>query len=236
MENFNFGLVGGALTIILNILPIVSFLNYFKKRITFEAICASRIFTNYANCVMWYFYGLMKVNQAIRISNLIGAIISLILIIIYLILEFKNYLLDTFLNFLIVFIGTIASNEWFSHIVFEEIIVGRICLLVTIISFLSQAPNIFTGIKERNYLFIPVNYSIIGFPTYFCWIVFSLLVWDYYVLVANSIGIVYSIVLVILYTYYKKEYPMINEEMEASTVGIDIETKKEKPVEVISLK
>jgi hypothetical protein len=233
MENFNFGLAGAGLTIILNALPFFSFLNFFKKTITFEAICASRIFMNYANCLIWYFYGSMKVNTAIRISNLIGAIISVLLIIMYLIFEFKNYLLDTILNILIIFIGTIASNEWFSHIVFDEKLVGGICLFITIISFLVQIPNIFNGIKEKNYLLIPVNYSIIGFPMYFCWVVFSLIVWDYYILVANSIGVVYSITLVLIYSYYRKEYPIINEETEASTIGIDIETKKEKHIEII---
>ena len=71
---------------------------------------------------------------------------------------------------------------------------------------------------------------------YFCWVVFSLIVWDYYILVANSIGVVYSITLVLIYSYYRKEYPIINGETEPSTIDIDIETKKEKPVEIISMK
>ena len=237
MENFNFGLAGSGLTILLNILPIVSFFNFFKKKINFDALPTSRIFTNYANCLIWFFYGTMKGSMAIRISNMVGAIISFLLIIMYLLFELKTNCLDTFLNFILIIIGTIASNKWFSHIAIQEILVGRICLCITFVSFLTQVPNIIIGIKDKNYLLIPVNYAIIGFPTHFCWIVFSLIIWDYYIFLANIVGIIYSIIQILLYSFYKKEYPIINEEeVIASTIGIDVDTKKERPVEIISRK
>lgn len=236
MENFDFGWAASGLTIILNILPIVSFINFCSKKSNFDNIPASKIFTNYANCLIWFFYGTIIFNSSIRISNMIGAIISLILIIIYLIYEFKRYLFDCILNCIIMIIGTLASFEWFSHIILDNNIVGKICLTICFISILTQVPDVYNGIKDKNYLLIRVNYSIIAFPTCFCWIVVGFIINDNYVLIANLIGIISSIIQILLYTYYKKESSIITGDVIASTIGIDEETKKEKerPVEIIS--
>lgn len=85
------GLIACGLTIILNILPIFSIINFMSKKSNFETIPASKIFTNYANCLMWYFYGRIIFCSPIRISNMIGSIFSLILIVIYLIFELNRY-------------------------------------------------------------------------------------------------------------------------------------------------
>ena len=241
MENFDFGWASLGLSVILHLLPIVSFINFFGKKITFESLPSSKIFTNYANCLIWYFYGSMLFNNIIRFSNMIGAIISLIYIMIYLFLEIKIYLLDTILNCIIVIIGTMVSYEWFSHIILEKYIVGRTCLLINVVSFMSQLPDIYYGIKEKNYLLFRINYSIISFPTYFCWIIFALIIRDLYVLIANIIGIIFSIIHILLYVCYKTDYPPLFDE-ENTSIGIFDEFKKEsnspkeRTVEIINLK
>ena len=241
MENFNFGWASLGLAVILNLIPIVSFINFLGKKTTFENLPSSKIFTNYANCLIWYFYGSMIFNNIIRISSMIGAIISLIFIIIYLFYEIKRYLLDSILNCIIVIIGTMASYEWFSHIILEIDIVGKVCLITNVVSFLAQVPDIYNGIKEKNYLLIRINYSIISFPTYFCWIIFALIIRDSYVLISNIIGIIFSIIHILLYICYKREYPAMDDE-ETVSIGVYDELKKEsnspkeRPVEIINIK
>ncbi len=248
MENFNFGWAAIALSVLLNILPIVSFVNYFGKKTSFEGIPALKIFSNYLYCLIWYFYGSLIFNKQIQCASILGGIFSLTLIIFYLFVELKIYLVDSILNCIIVIIGTMAVFEWFSYIILEREIVGRTCLIVSIISILTQLSDIYNGIKEKNYLLIKVNYSIISFPTYFCWIVFGLIISDRYVIISNLIGIIFSILQIGVYMRYKKEYPTINDEENVSTIGIDDEPKKEKdkekelsslkekPVEIINIK
>ena len=242
MENFNFGWASSGLTIIMNLLPIFSFINFYSNKSNFDNIPASKIFTNYANCLVWYFYGKIIFNTSIKIANLIGAIISLILIIIYLIFEaMRKYFLDFILNITIIIIGTLSSFEWFCNIIFENDIAGQICLIISFICILTQIPDIYNGIKEKNHLLIRINYSIIGFPTHFCWIIFGFIIGDFYVLIANLFGIISSIFQIMIYTYFKKESSIINGENIASTIGIDEETRKEtniskaKPVEIVNL-
>ena len=102
MEKFNFGWIALGLTVVINLFPIVSFYNFYEKKINFDNISASKIFTNYLNCLIWFFYGSLLFINEVKIANLISVIISFILIIIYLIYEFKRYYFDCILNCIIV--------------------------------------------------------------------------------------------------------------------------------------
>ena len=240
MENFNFGWAAFGLTIILNLLPIVSFINFFEKKTNFEIIPSFKIVTNYANCLIWYFYGSIIYINEIKISNMISGFISLIFIIIYFLIEIKKYFLATIINCLIVILGTFYVFKFFGDIALEKDVVGKVCLIATLISNLTQAPEIYNSIKTKNYLSIRINYNIISFPTYFCWIVFGFIIKDKYILIANFIGIICSFILILLYSYYKKDYPIFKVRDTASTIQIyddskkDIIWAKERPVEIIN--
>ena len=242
MENFNFGWAAFGLTIILNILPIFSFINFFGKKTNLENITFFKILSNYANCLIWYFYGSIIFINEIKISNMISGFISLIFIIIYLLIESKKYFLNTIFNSIIVIIGTMSAFKWFDDIFVEKDIVGKACLIITIISILTQVPEIYTSINTKNYLSIRINYSIISFPTYFCWIVFGSIIRDKYVLIANLIAIIFSFTTILLYSYYKKDYPIFNDRIKVSTIQIVDDSKKyinwakERPVEIINIK
>ena len=233
MENFNFGWSSCGLTIILNLLPIVSFLNFYSKRTTFDSIPAARIFTNYANCLFWFYYGSIIFDNLIRISNLIGAITYFLYIILYLIFEIRKYFFDSFLNFIIIIFGTISTYDFFEHINMDDKLVGKLSLLVSIISSSTKMPYIYRSYKKKNHLMIPVNYAIISFPTYLCWIIYGLIISDKYIIISNLIGIVVSACQLLIYSYYKNK----NQIDEVPTNDMDDFKKenniKERPVKII---
>ena len=241
MEKFNFGWIALGLSIILNIFPITYLYNFYEKKINFDNISASKIFSNYSNSLIWFFYGSLLFINEIKIANLISAIISFMFIIIYLVFEFKIYFLDCIFNSIIVIIGTMAVYRWFGFIILDKDIVGRICITTTIISILSQIPDIYTNFKEKNYFYsIHINYSIISFPTYFCWIIFGIKIGDYYILIANLIKIISNFLSIILYIYNNKEIPIINDDESVASMNINEESKKEiskeGTIEIIHLK
>ena len=240
MEKFNFGWIALGLTVVINLFPIVSFYNFYEKKINFDNISASKIFTNYLNCLIWFFYGSLLFINEIKIANFISAIISFILIIIYLIHEFKRYYLDCILNCIIVIIGTMTAYRWLGYIIIENDIVGKICLTTTIISILFEVPDIYTIIKEKNNLSIYINYSIASILTYFFWIIFGITISNYYLLIANSIRITCSFLFIILYIYNKKERPIFNDDESVDSMNINEEPKKEivkeGTIEIIHLK
>ena len=133
-----------------------------------------------------------------------------------------------------------TAYRWLGYIIIENDIVGKICLTTTIISILSQVPDIYTIIKEKNNLSIYINYSIISILTYFCWIIFGITISDYYLLISNSIRISCSFLFIILYIYNKKEIPIFNDDESIDSMNINEESKKEIPkegtIEIIHLK
>lgn len=242
MENFNFGLAASGLTLISNLLPIVSFINFYIKKTNFDNIPSTKIFVNYLKCLIWYFYGSLIFNKEIKKSFQISGIISFILIIIYLIIELKIDYFDFFLNCIILLIGTLSTYEWFGYIIIDNYKIGMVCIITTIISIITLTPDVYTSIKEKNNLSIRINYSIISFPAYFCWFIFGFIIKDKFVVIANLIGIVSDLIIIILYIYYKKEYQTISDEEPIPNNINEEESKKDKisvkeqTVEIINLK
>ena len=242
MENFNFGWAALGLTLTLNILPIIPIIIYCIKKTNFDNIPSSKIFSNYLNSFIWYFYGSMIFNKQIKMCFKISSIISFGLVIVYLIIESKIYYLDCVLNCILLILGTMSSYEWFGYIIIDDDKIGMVCLITTIISILTQAPDVYTSIKEKNNISIRINYSIISFPTYFCWIVFGFIIREKFVYISNIIGIASDFIIIILYLYYKKEYQVICDEEPIPNKNNEEESKKEtisfqeQSVEIINLK
>ena len=224
MEISNFFFIPSSLTIIVNILPIISFINFFFNIANFETIPIARIISNYINSISFFYYSCIIFNIQIRFTNLISAVISLVLMLIYFYLELSRYFLDSILNTIILIIGTSCCNQWMGKIVKEEIAVGRIYLITHLTSMIIQAQYIYDGISKKNYLLIPIIYDSISFPYYFSWIVYGLLLNDFYILITNIICCIIGLIQILLYFYFRREY--LNNLNAETTMEITEETKK----------
>jgi hypothetical protein len=109
-------------------------------------------------------------------------------------------------------------------IVKEEIAVGRIYLITHLTSMIIQAQYIYDGISKKNYLLIPIIYDSISFPYYFSWIVYGLLLNDFYILITNIICCIIGLIQILLYFYFRREY--LNNLNAETTMEITEETKK----------
>jgi hypothetical protein len=226
MEISNFIFIPSSLTVIINILPIISFLNFFFSKENFETIPIARIVANYMNSLAFFFYSSIIFNIEVRFANLVSAIISLILMLVYFYLELSRYFLDSVLNFIILVMGTSCCYQWLSKIIIEEKIVGRIYLITNLTSIIIQMQYIYNGISKKNYLLIPITYDSISFPHFFSWIIYGFLIKDFYITTANGICIFVNLVQILLYFHFRKQYlSTVNEE---TSIEIGEETKKEK--------
>ena len=226
MEISNFIFIPSSLTVIINILPIISFINFFFSKENFETIPIARIVANYMNSLAFFFYSSIIFNIQVRFANLVSAIISLILMLVYFYLELSRYFLDSVLNFIILVMGTSCCYQWLSKIIIEEKIVGRIYLITNLTSIIIQMQYIYNGISKKNYLLIPITYDSISFPHFFSWIIYGFLIKDFYITTANGICIFVNLVQILLYFHFRKQYlSTINEE---TSIEIGEETKKEK--------
>ena len=241
MEISSFIFVPSSLTVIINILPIISFLNFFFNKANFESIPISRIASNYMNSIAFFFYSSIIFNIQVRFANLVSAIISLVLMLIYFYLELSRYFLDSILNFIILVMGTSCCYQWLSKIIIEEKIVGRIYLITNLTSIIIQMQYLYDGIIKKNYLLIPITFDSISFPYFFSWIVYGFLTKDTYITTANGISIIVNIVQILLYFHFRKIYlTNINEETsieigeETKKEFNDVEEMKERPVKIES--
>lgn len=226
MEISNFIFIPSSLTVIINILPIISFLNFFFSKENFETIPIARIVANYMNSLAFFFYSSIIFNIEVRFANLVSAIISLILMLVYFYLELSRYFLDSILNFIILVMGTSCCYQWLSKIIIEEKIVGRIYLITNLTSIIIQMQYIYNGISKKNYLLIPITYDSISFPHFFSWIIYGFLIKDFYITTANGICIFVNLVQILLYFHFRKQFlSTVNEE---TSIEIGEETKKEK--------
>jgi len=239
MEISNYIFVPTSITIIINILPVISFINFFSNKASFDSIPIARIVGNYINSISFFFYSCVIFNIEARFANLLSAIISFILIIIYFYLELSRYLIDTILNVIILIVGTSCCHLWLSKIIIQEMYVGRIYMITNLTSIFIQMQYIFNGIRKKDYSLIPITYDSISFTSYFSWIIYGFFIKDFYLKITNLICCFICLIQILLYFYYRNEF--LKNIVEETSIEMgevqkkdfsSIENMKERPVKI----
>ena len=229
------------------------FLKILKKKLYFEDAPGFFISSCYANCFLWMIYGDMIFSDQIRITNMISCLICLIAIIIYLFYEIKKYLLDSILNFLILFMASWAVYKYLTIVIDDDRLVGKLCFCSSLVIYLYFSFIIYRVIKEKNYMLIKFYQIIIYFISSLAWLFYGIIAKDLYVVCPYAIGIIMSLLQIIIYINYERKYPIIDEKDLITSIGIEstgkedhkkdetekIEDdlssiKKEKPVKIVS--
>ena len=83
-------------------------------------------------------YGDMIFSDHLRITNMIASLICLIAIIIYLFYEIKKYLLDSILNFLILFMASWAVYKYLTIVIDDDRVVVKLCLRYSLFIYIFQ--------------------------------------------------------------------------------------------------
>ena len=210
-----------GLTIIFHLGPTFQFLDVLKGQLNFEESPGVFVTTCYVNCFLWYIYGDIIFSDQIKYANMISSVICSIFMVIYLIFEFKKYLVDTILNALILITGTWAVYRALTIIIDDDRIVGKICFGTFVIALFTPMSIIYRVIKEKNYLLIPNKSAWFFFLGSMGWIVYGVFISDIYVVCSYVLGVIISVIQIIIYNNYKKKYPTIGEKNVSSTIGIE---------------
>lgn len=231
-----FGWAAACLTVCFYMSPVIPFINVLKGKLPFEDSPGVFVTTCYVNCFVWYVFGDMIFSDQLKISNLIAAISSLILIVIYLIYELKKYLLDSILNALIIISGTWAVYRALTIMIDDDRIVGKIGIGTLLIVFLTPMYNVYKVIKDKNYNLISIYSAWIYLFACIFWVVYGFFIVDYIVIIPHIGGILLSLFQIIVFLTCKRKYPGISEKVFSSTIGIEStgndEIKKEESTEV----
>ena len=211
---------------------ITPFLNVIKGKLHYEETPGIYVTTCYINCLIWYIYAKMKNNNLIKISYMISGIICLIFISIYLIFEAKKYLCDSILNTFFIVTGTWAFYRALILIVGKIKLVGYITILTTFILFISPMMKLDKMIKEKNFK-LTQTFSAWKYLVYsISWLIYAIFLKDIYLIITNSLGIIFALFYIFIKIYYKNKYNLIiiernsNGEINIASGG-NYENKKE---------
>ena len=235
MDSLQEGVGWGAacLTVLYHLAPIEPFLRVLRGKLNFEDTPGVFVTTCYVNCFVWYVYGDMIFSDQIKYSYLVASCISLLLMVIYLIYELRKYLVDSILNALIIITGTWAVYRALTIIIDDDRIVGKICIGTTLVVFLTPIQTLYKVIKEKNYILIPFYSAIVYLFASIVWVVYGVMITEFYIVAPNAAGIIISLIQIFIYLNFKRKYPIIGERDISSTIGIETsgieESKKEEP-------
>jgi len=216
-----FGWIASFLTMFLYINLIIPYINLIKGKVNYEDTPGIIVTANYINSFCWYIYGDMIYSYQIKYCNLIGAIISLILIGIYLVYELKKYAIDAILNAIMIITGTYAAYRALTILVEDDDVLGKVVVGTSCGVLFSPILLIYKVIKEKNYNLIPINSAYVSIGSTFCWIGYGVLTTDLYVIFPYLVGLILAIIQIVIFFNYKKRYFTIGEKQFTSTIGIE---------------
>ena len=222
------GWIGCGVNFLYFLAPCMPFLNVLRGRLNFEDSPGVFVTTCYVNCFVWYIYGDMIFSDQVKYSFCAGAIASLCLMVIYLVYELKKYLVDTILNVLILITGTWAVYRALTIIIDDDRVVGKICIATSIVMYLTPMQILYKVIREKNFILIPIRAASVYFCASIIWIVYGILLEDFYLVCPHVIGVILSLVQIVVYLNYRRKYPAIGDKDFASTIGIETTTSEDK--------
>ena len=244
------GWIGCFIITCFYISQLIPFIKIIQKKLYFEEAPGFFISCCYSNCLLWMIYGDMIFSDQLKFANMIGCGICLIAIIIYLFFEIKKYVLDSILNILILVMASWAVYKYLTIAIYDDRIVGMLCIFSSFIIYSYFSFIISRVIKERNHMLINFINTTIYFFSSIVWFYYGFISKDIYIIFPYLIGIIISLIQIIIYLNYEMKFPFIAEKELISTIGIDspehkkeeneikigeeIPTSEEKPVKIIS--
>ena len=235
-----FGWVAAIMTIYFFIVPIIPFYKVLKGKLNYEETPGAYVTLVYLNCLCWYVYGDYIYSDQMKLCYLVGIISSFILLAIYLLFEQRKYTHDAILNAVIIINATLVIYKGLNIVVDDVDNIARICLAISLPILFYPIHTIYQVIKRRNYNLIPYKTSWYSMGVSLCWIIYSVLFDEFYIILPNVFIYILSSIQVFLYYRYKKIYTITddntisiisfektNEEKEKE-VKEDIKEKKEK--------
>ena len=224
IDDYNEFIACGAafFTIIYFIQKSAPFINILRRKVNFEDTPGFNIIVYYFHCFFWFFYGDLLFCDPMYYGYMISIFICIISMGIYFIYEIRKYFFDSILNFLILASASLGTYRHFTDDFDDDVFLGRVCLASSILVHLLSVQNVYRVIKEKIFIFIHINNTIIHLLSEICWCIYGVIDKDYYISISYGIGVVSCLLEIIVYKNYKKKYPIISEKnIINTTIGIE---------------
>ena len=230
------GWIAGGLTICFYMIEITPFINVIRNKVQFNDTPIFYITASFFNYFLWFIYGEIIFDNAIKITNFIVSIICIFSIGIYLIYEIKKYFFDTILNILILSMVSWAIYRILTRVLDDDLVIGKICIGTSIIKDLDSIYIVYHAIIDKNYDLIKYIKQIFYILISFLWIVYGIITVDFNIIISYIFGIIFSLLQISIYLNYKKKYCSFNNNIRNSNISSDINKNEEYIKEESSIK
>ena len=212
-----FGWVGTGISTFFYIAPIVPFIKLIKGEITYKESPGILLICSFMNCILWGDYGLLLDRFLIYFANGIGGVITLIWIVIFIIHFVEKRFAMALLYNLILIIAIIGIAMLFFFIVPYEV-TGKIAMVFNVLMYASPGEKMITVFKTGNYKLIPIWSTLGGTACSACWMIYGIYLVDWNQIIPNALGVIFSIIQIIVFLFYKLKNGNEVKEEDSSEV------------------
>ena len=212
-----FGWVGTVISMFFYIAPVVPFLKLIKGEISCKESPGILLICSFMNCILWGDYGLLLDRFLIYFANGIGGTITLIWIVIFIIHYVEKRFAMALLYNLILIIAIIGIAMLFFFIVPYEV-TGKIAMVFNVLMYASPGEKMITVFKTGNYKLIPIWSTLGGTACSACWMIYGIYLVDWNLIIPNALGVIFSIIQIIVFLFYKLKNGNEVKEVDSSEV------------------
>ncbi len=207
-----FGWCGTCFSIIFYMAPAQPFSRLVKKEITINDVPYLLVIFSYLNCISWIAYGIRKGQYKPVVCNTVGAILSLVFIIVFC-AYYNNLNVKKTLFHILIILNFSIEFFWIFYFIIKNIIsLGYISMILNIFMYFGTLEKIDRVITTHNYHLIPILSATLMFINAVCWTVYGLSYKDLNIIIANISGIILEVIGIIIWCYLRKKYPEIDED------------------------
>ena len=193
-------------------------LNYYQTPIIAICFC-------YINNMIWYFYSEYILHDLMKLCYLFSLIISLILISLYLIYEYKQDRFDVILNILLLVGASLAIHKLLTQVLNDEDKIKKVCGYSIFGLLCSILERIYMEMQSRSYNNLSFYVAISLILMSGCHFIYGVLYHENSFIIPNIIGVLVGFTYSILILIINNKYYTF-QEIKGETV-IDIDIKKE---------
>ena len=212
-----FGWVGTGISTFFYIAPIVPFIKLIKGEITYKESPGILLICSFMNCILWGDYGLLLDRFLIYFANGIGGVITLIWIVIFIIHFVEKRFAMALLYNLILIVAIVGIAMLFFFIVPYEV-TGKIAMVFNVLMYASPGEKMITVFKTGNYKLIPIWSTLGGTACSACWMIYGIYLVDWNQIIPNALGVIFSIIQIIVFLFYKLKNGNEVKEEDSSEV------------------
>ena len=233
-------------------LQALPFLKVLTCKLSYELTPIVFVSTLYVDSFSWWIFGKQISCQHLELGHFIGGCILLTLIGVYIIFELKYDLIDSILNLVIICLGSLVLYKGLLDVIIDINKLGLVCLTFKLITFCVPSMTMYKIVKEKTHQLISLRLTCIYSISCISWLLYSLYYYNFYLRMANGIGLVLSMIQFILYFKYKNKTPIIDvlntssleiasssedKKVDSNSMNLDeekAEKSNEKPVKIIT--